>query len=862
MRVRDLAKELNVTNQEVIAILKDQGVEVTNYMSAIDSSLVSTVRDTIQGKVEDKSADTSTKRVGAKVIRRRKVKKEKAEEVAEASVDAEENTESEDAAAEEKPKKKAPLKKAVKKKSAAAEPEELEAETIAEGEELASADAEVLTEEAGEDGQAEESQGDPEDKSGGARITGQRIKLEEARPPVRKPRSPAGASGARPGAPSRTPATDLPTPEGQDKKKKGAAGKKERTIKHPKRRVVTKTDKYRNILMDGTKNLRGSATRKKKKGEKAESSTVPMSDRKRKIRIEESILVGDLAKQMGVKSSDIVKKFMDMGMQVTANNAIDPETAQIMAADYEFEIEITRKTEEEMLTTVEDREEDLLPRPPVVTIMGHVDHGKTSILDAIRKARVADGEAGGITQHIGAYQIERKGQQITFIDTPGHAAFSAMRLRGASVTDIVILVVAADDGVMPQTIEAINHAKSAGVPIIVAVNKMDLDGANPDKVTQQLSEHGVIPEAWGGDNLFVELSAQTGDGLEKLLDTILLQSEMLSLMSNPKRDFVGTVLEATIDKGKGPLATVLVSHGTLKKGDIVLVDTYYGRVRSLTDDQGNVHKEATPGTPIAVQGLNGVPSAGDMIVTVKNEKTAREIGDRRRQKDRETQQAKRTKLTLEDLFTQSGADKVQEVPLVIKGDVQGSVEAIISSLEALSTDECKVTVVQHGVGGISENDINLAGTAGAFVLGFNVRADSKSSRLATQLGVEIRSYSVIYTLIDDMRQALLGTLAPDEKEESLGWARVKDIFPISDIGTIAGCMVESGKVLRGCGVRLIRDGKTIYEGTVDNLKRFKDDVKEVAVGKECGILLNNHNDVVEGDELELFHTIKVERTEL
>lgn len=720
-----------------------------------------------------------------------------------------------------------------------------------------------------------------DDGDSGARIIKTGVKIHERPPRAPGPRGPGGPRSGPPGARGPRPmggpgrpiggprplAAAVPPAPGEDSEDRKRAKKKKETatkdVKRPKLRVVTKTDKYRQLLGDGSRNARG-GSRKKKKGDEVQSSTVPMSERKRKIRIEESILVGDLAKQMGVKASDIVKKFIELGMMVTVNQSIDPETATIVASEYNFEVEVTHQTEEEILAqqATEERDEDLSPRPPVVTVMGHVDHGKTSILDAIRSARVAAGEAGGITQHIGAYQIERNGKQITFIDTPGHAAFTAMRARGAKVTDLVVLVVAANDGVMPQTLEAIQHAQSANVPMIVAINKMDVEGANPDKVMQRLSEHNVVPEAWGGDTIFVRCSAIKNEGIEDLIDSILLQSEVLDLKANPKRDFAGVVLEASLDKGRGPMATILVTQGKLKVGAIVMVDKFYGRVRSLTNDLGQNLKEALPGTPVALQGLNGVPSSGDVVQEVKNERTAKDIVERRRLKERETELARRNKITIEDLFSKDGTGEVRELNLLIKGDVHGSVEALRDALEGLSTAECKVRTVFSGVGAITENDVNLASASSASIIGFNIRADSKTSRLAEQLGVEIRPYSIIYEVIDDIRKAMLGLLAPEEREENLGWVRVKEIFPITGIGTIAGSMVETGKVVNGCGVRLIREGKVIYEGKVENLRRFKDNVKEVLAGQECGILLRNHNDVVIGDEMETFHVLKIARTEL
>ena len=583
----------------------------------------------------------------------------------------------------------------------------------------------------------------------------------------------------------------------------------------------------------------------------------------RDVVIPEAITVQELANRMAERVSDVIKSLMKNGIMATQNQTIDPDTAELLVE--EFGHKVTRVSEadvENVIETSDDADTDMAPRAAVVTIMGHVDHGKTSLLDALRKTNVVAGEAGGITQHIGAYQITTEdGAKITFLDTPGHAAFTSMRARGAQVTDIVILVVAADDSVMPQTIEAISHAKAAEVPMIVAINKIDREGANPMKVRTELLQHEVIVEEMSGDVLDVEVSAITGQGLDTLVENIVLQSELLDLKANPSRSAEGAVIEAKLDTGRGPVATVLVQRGTLRTGDIFVVGEQWGKVRALINDQGERVKEAGPSLPVEVLGLNGTPEAGDVLNVVKDENEAREIADYRQRKAREAQAAKGAGATLDQLLAQAKADEdVKELPILIKADVQGSTEAIVQALEKVGNEEVRVRVLHSGVGAITESDVTLAEASKAPIIGFNVRANAPARQSANQKGVEIRYYSVIYDLVDDVTQAASGLLSAEIKETFIGYAEILQVFKITGVGKVAGCMVTEGVARRSAGVRLLRDNVVIHEGTLKTLKRFKDEVKEVQVSQECGMAFENYEDIREGDVIEIFERTEVERT--
>ncbi|MER8385923.1 translation initiation factor IF-2 [Mesorhizobium sp. M0166] len=583
----------------------------------------------------------------------------------------------------------------------------------------------------------------------------------------------------------------------------------------------------------------------------------------REVILPETITIQELAQRMSERAVDVVKFFMKQGQILKPGDVIDADTAELVATEFGHTVRRVAESDiEEGLFNIADRPEDLQPRPPVVTIMGHVDHGKTSLLDAIRNANVVSGEAGGITQHIGAYQVEKNGHKITFIDTPGHAAFTAMRARGAQATDIAILVVAADDSVMPQTIESINHAKAAGVPIIVAINKIDKHDADPQKVRSELLRHEVFVESMGGEVLDVEVSATKGINLDKLLEAILLQAEILDLKANPDRTAEGVVIEAQLDKGRGPVATVLVQTGTLMPGDILVAGNEWGRVRALVNDRGEQVKEAPPAMPVEVLGLQGTPLAGDRFAVVNNEARAREITEYRQRLAREKAVARHAgqRGSLEQMMSQLQTSGLKEFPLVIKGDVQGSIEAINAALDNLGTDEVRARIVHAGAGGITESDVSLAETSGAAIIGFNVRANAQARAAAAAAGIEIRYYSIIYNLVDDVKAALSGLLSPERRETFIGNAEILEIFDITKVGKIAGCRVTEGKVERGAGVRLIRDNVVIHEGTLKTLKRFKDEVSEVPGGQECGMAFQNYEDMRVGDVIECFRVEMVTRT--
>jgi translation initiation factor IF-2 len=583
----------------------------------------------------------------------------------------------------------------------------------------------------------------------------------------------------------------------------------------------------------------------------------------REVTLPETITIQELAGRMSERAVDVVKFFMKQGQIMKPGDVIDADTAELVASEFGHTVRRVAESDiEEGLFDIADRPEDLKPRPPVVTIMGHVDHGKTSLLDAIRNADVVAGEAGGITQHIGAYQVEKNGQKITFIDTPGHAAFTAMRARGAQATDIAILVVAADDSVMPQTVESINHAKAAGVPIIVAINKIDKPTANPQKVRTELLRYEVVVESMGGDTLEIEVSATKGTNLDKLLEAVLLQAEILDLKANPDRTAEGVVIEAKLDKGRGPVATVLIQTGTLMPGDIIVAGNEWGRVRALVNDRGEHMAEAPPSMPVEVLGLQGTPMAGDRFAVVNNEARAREITEYRQRKARDKAVAKHAtqRGSLEQMMSQLQASGVKEFPLVIKGDVQGSIEAISAALEKLGTDEVRARIVHAGAGGITESDVSLAETSNAAIIGFNVRANAQARQAAEQAGIEIRYYNIIYNLVDDVKAAMSGLLSPERRETFLGNAEILEVFSITKVGKVAGCRVTEGKVERGAGVRLIRDNVVIHEGKLKTLKRFKDEVAEVPAGQECGMAFENYEDIRQGDTIECFRVEHVSRT--
>ncbi|WP_243371163.1 translation initiation factor IF-2 [Geotalea sp. SG265] len=683
------------------------------------------------------------------------------------------------------------------------------------------------------------------------------------RPVTRGPERPGQARG--PERPAAVP-LEMP-PVGEDRRKgrkgkeaAGVAGKKGAAgAPAPKRKEEFKKsdlfEKHERVFEPGP---RGKGKRKAEKvqiGKKTEI-TVPKAI-KRIIKISETITVGELAKRMGIKANDLIRALMKMGVMATINHALDVDTATILATDFGYEIENVALDIDEILESAPDAPESLVKRPPVVTIMGHVDHGKTSLLDAIRQTNVIAGEAGGITQHIGAYDVTLNGRKITFLDTPGHEAFTAMRARGAKVTDIVILVVAADDGVMPQTREAVNHSKAAGVPIIVAVNKIDKPEAKPERVKQELMELGLVSEEWGGDTIFVDVSAKKRINLPTLLEMVLLQADVLELKANPDKEARGTIVEAKLDKGRGPVATVLVQEGTLKVGDYFVAGVNFGRVRAMQNDRAEKVATAGPSMPVEVIGFTGVPDAGDVFVALADEKQAKEIASLRQQKVRETELAKHSKLSLEQLYEKIQMGEVKDLNTIVKGDVQGSVEAVSESLRKLSTDAIRLNVIHASVGAITETDVNLATASNAIILGFNVRPEVKAQALAEKEGVDIRLYNIIYDAVDDIKKAMEGLLEPTLREKFLGRAEIRETFSVPKHGTVAGSYVLDGKMIRNSQVRLLRDNVVVFEGKMASLRRFKDDVKEVASGYECGISIENYNDLKVGDIIESFEMEKV-----
>lgn len=843
-RVYELAQKMGIENKELMARLNEVGVEVKNHMAALEDADVQKV---MAPPVKDISQEEV--RVKPTLIRRRaKVVEappasEPVLEAANEEAPASPKEEPKDKGAEQKPVESEPVKEApvAEEKPAPSEPPKMK-------------------------------EAEPEKPSPNkARILG-RVEIYGARPaprpaarpveerPVRKPsvQTPLKPTEPVPDAAKGPRMKEAAIPD------KGKGPKKAATTVGKKKDAYKKGDKIEKqerIFEPGPRSFGKGKRREKTRvsdGKKTEITTPKAI--KRIIKISESITVGELAKRMGIKANDVIRSLMKMGMMATINHPMDVDTATLIATDYGYEIENVAIDMDEILVSTPDAPEFLTKRPPVVTIMGHVDHGKTSLLDAIREANVIAGEAGGITQHIGAYDVELGGRKITFLDTPGHEAFTAMRARGAKVTDIVILVVAADDGVMPQTREAVNHSKAAGVPIIVAVNKIDKPEAKPERVKQELMELGLVSEEWGGDTIFVEVSAKKRTNLESLLEMVLLQADVLDLKANPDKPARGTIVEAKLDKGRGPVATLLVQEGTLKVGDHCVVGVHYGRVRAMQNYRGDKVHSAGPSLPVEVIGLNGVPDSGDVFAVLPDEKQAKEIATYRQQKLRETELAKSSKLSLEQLYEKIQMGEVKDLNVIVKGDVHGSVEAVSESLRKLTTDAIRLNVIHASVGAIIESDVNLAAASNAIILGFNVRPEVKAHSLAEKEGVDIRLYNIIYDAVDDIKKAMEGLLEPTLREKHLGRAEVRETFSVPKIGTVAGCYVLDGKIVRNCQVRLLRDNIVVYEGKLGGLRRFKDDVKEVASGYECGMSIDNYNDLKVGDVIEAFEIEKVAAT--
>jgi translation initiation factor IF-2 len=902
IRIYELAKDLRMDNKDLVRQLIEMGYDVRNHMSTLTSDEALEVREKIS---HSRSEVVEEKRVKPTVIRRRRKRVEAAEEAevpaeaeaaeepaeaaAEAAEAVSEAAEAAEAAVEAVAETVEPTPEAEEAPAQEAQPEapdaeaappEAEAETVEpapEAEEAPAAPLEAAPQEAETALEAAESQTEDLGREEAAEAEPQpaeeapaqpkpkrRLKENEPARIISKPAQPVQPTPPppppRPAPPSRrpSPAAEMAPPPGpppgkadegrRRRKKKGKGGQaipdNEFLVSQAKSRRKEILDKEALYDRSVRGRKRGAAPKRPQKTAVTQPKAI-----KRRIKVAEAITVGELAKRMGVKAAEMVGRLMKQGMMVTLNQSLDVEEATLVAAEFGFGVDKVGFEEHDLLDQAQDKPEDLVGRPPVVTIMGHVDHGKTSLLDAIRKSKVVDGEAGGITQHIGAYNVGLEdGGRVVFVDTPGHEAFTQMRARGAQVTDVVVLVVAADDGVMDQTREAINHSRAAEVPIMVAINKVDKAGADPDRVKRELAEMELVPEDWGGDTIMVEVSAKSGQGVDTLLEMLELQSELLELTANPTKPARGHILEARLDKGRGPVATVLVQEGTLRNGAPFVCGVYAGKVRAMFDDTGS---------KVEVQGLGGVPEAGDDFAVVESDKDARQIAEHRAQKKREAELSQAKGVSLEGFFDQMKEGEVRELKLVIKADVQGSVEAVVDAVGKLGNEQVKVDVIHSATGAITESDVMLAAASEAIIIGFNVRPAGKVAETAEQERVDIRTYDVIYQILDDVTAALTGMLAPVLEEDVIGRVEVRDTFGVPKVGTVAGCYVTSGKVERGAQARLLRDGAVVTTARISSLRRFKEDVKEVAQGYECGMGLENYNDIKIGDEIEIFVTREV-----
>lgn len=860
LRVYELARELDIPNTDLLERIDSLGIHIKGHMSSLDEEQAQLLRDTVTGRSQQLIEE---KRVRRGIIRRRR-KIVKAEPLAE-----EVETE---VAAETAPPGEEQAEAVVEAElpPPVVEGEALEVEP--EKSEKVEPDVEVAKKEKPAKKVKEKEKKVKKPRRRGKKDFAAKIiklpeRVPEAVPEAKKAEPKIEESMEAVGKVVETvPAPAGPEAEarkrpGKPKKKKGKRARVDESEKGPVRRglpsrrkeVVTGDDLYTRRRGPGRmmRGRKGARARAVAKDAKQTEITIPKAA-KRRVKLDEAITVASLAKRMGVKAREVITQLMELGLMATVNQAIDFDTASLVATEFNYEAEKTGFEEAAILEAVPDKEEDLKTRHPVVTIMGHVDHGKTSVLDAVRQTKVAEGEAGGITQHIGAYNVKVDAGQVVFLDTPGHAAFTAMRARGARVTDLVVLVVAADDGVMQQTVEAINHAQAAEVPILVAINKIDKANADPDRVKRELAERGLNPEEWGGDVTMVEVSATEKTGLDELLELILLQAELMELKANPDKKSRGRVVEARLDRGKGPLATVLVQEGTLRAGDPFVCGTFYGRVRAMLDDRGRKVAEAPPSMPVEVHGISGVPQAGDELVVVNDEKQAKQVAAHRQLKSREAELSRATKVTLDNLFERIKEGETKELRIVLKADVQGSLEAITDSLNNLSTDEIKVNIIHSAAGAVTETDMMLASASDAITIGFSVRASQKAQELADAEKVDLRFYDVIYQLVSEVKDAMEGMLDPIYKEHFMGRAEVLKTFHASRIGTVAGSMVNEGRVERGAKIRVLRDNVVINDSNIASLRRYKDEVKEVKAGQDCGIIIENFNDVKIGDILETY----------
>ncbi len=870
IRVYELARELNMTNKVLIEQLRENGFEVKSHMSAFDEEEVDSIKTALRGKkTEDVAVEVT--RVKPTVIRRRKKQAPEAAPVEETAPETAE--EAEEAAlevaaqAQEAPETEAPSapeteeSQEPEKEEAAPEQEASKTEPAAEAEPGPAAEeppepsAEAAPEPEPSEAEKEAPAKSAKKKKGKKEAAAKIIKLPVAPPPERaKPSEPKHEPAPEPeSTPAAAVESEKPDRRGRKKTEEPSRDKKffKKKISFRRKEVVEGQDLYDTAKVRGKKG-RKAAKAKPAKGQKTQITTPKAI--KRRIKIDDAIMLSDLAKRMGIKAGDMIKELMTMGVMATVNQTIDFETASLVAAEFGYEVEKAAFEEEAVLSAVADDETgERVTRYPVVTIMGHVDHGKTSLLDVIRKTHVTETEAGGITQHIGAYSVPTASGLISFLDTPGHEAFTAMRARGAGVTDIVVLVVAADDGVMPQTIEAINHSRAAGVPIIVAINKIDKANADPDKVIRQLAESGLVPEDWGGDTIFVHVSAKQKTGIDELLEMILLQAEVLELKAKPDKLARGHVIEAKLDSGRGPVATVLIQDGTLSTGQSVVCGVHYGKIRAMINDLGQHVDSAGPSIPVEILGLSGVPVAGDEMVALEDEKAAKQVSEYRMGKQRAVELAKSSRVSLESLFDKMKEEDVKELNLIIKADVHGSIEALKDSLTDLSTEEVRINVIHSATGTITESDVSLAAVSDAIILGFNVRPNPKVHELAQEEHVDMRFYDVIYNAIKDIKDAMVGMMESTFEERLLGRAEVRQTFHVPKVGTIAGCYVTDGRIERNQNIRVLREGVIIYDGKIGSLRRYKDDIKEVASGYECGINVEKFNDIKVGDIMECYY---------
>jgi translation initiation factor IF-2 len=874
VRVYELAKELGMDSKELVEKLKAGGMNIKNYMSTLDEAAVARARDVVSGAV---SEVVEEKRIKPTVIRRRKKTVTVEPEVPAVEVEAEEEEEEAEpepeipeAAQEEVAEAVEPVTEKVAKEVKRVEPKKGKAKKK---------EMPVLKEK--EAPPAEKAPEEPKGVTSPVRAKVREkakkakrkrtdqpakiIKMPEEGPlkaliEKREERKAEEKKSVPKAVPKKGPEVVV-VEERKDKppKKKKRVGKEEvppkGAVRQRKLEIFERADLYEGRRVKRKK--REAVGKETQKRLRQTEITVPKAI-KRRIKVQEKVTVAELAKAMGIKGTEMIKRLLAQGVRAHVNQSLDFETASLVADDFGYELELDQFEVDSFIGDAEDKPEDLKPRPPVVTIMGHVDHGKTSLLDYIRKSNIIGGESGGITQHIGAYYVEKEGGDIVFLDTPGHEAFTAMRARGAKVTDIIILVVAADDGVMPQTREAVNHARAANIPIIVAVNKIDKPEANVEKVRREMAEFELVPEDWGGETIFGNISAKTGEGVDELMELILLQSEMLELKANPDRPARGTIIEAKLDKSRGPVATVLIKMGTLHQGDYFVCGDYYGRVRAMLNSHGKRITSAAPSEPVEIYGIAGVPMAGDEFIVVQEERKAKHIMEFRQAQLKTKEISRRGIVSLDDLFEKIREGGVKELNIILKADVRGSIEALSDSLLKLSTSEVKLKIIHSSTGAITETDVMLASASGAIVLGFNVRANPRVAEIAEKEKVDIRYYDVIYNVIQDIRLAMVGLLEPIYKENTIGRANVKETFHVPKVGTVAGCYVTDGHIERNAHVRLLRDEVVIFDGKFASLRRFKDDVKEVQSGYECGIGLENFQDIKPGDIFEVYQIEEIE----